>query len=360
MTEMRMLANAILCPPDNRPGAARNGVTAPLLGLVLSAFLTNAAYAQSDRGFLSLQIENDFLAQPTNTDRHYTNGLRLAWVLPQAAPPEWLAPALALPDPIAGLDDEPRHFRWSFAIGHSLFTPDDTRRTTIVPDDRPYAAWLYATAGLHAVRSEKSGPALRDSAVLVLGVVGKAAQGEQVQNRYHDLINVERSFGWHNQLANEVGVNLLYERQYRLSAGRLMDFEVDAIPGLRSSLGNVHTNIGADLIFRLGRGLEADFGPPRIRPAASGIDWFEADSQAWYVFAGAGGRAVARDITLDGNSFASSHRVDRKPLVGDLQFGFGIILGRARFGYTHVVRSTEFENQPSADQFGAVSLTVRY
>jgi serine/threonine protein kinase len=57
---------------------------------------------------------------------------------------------------------------------------------------------------------------------------------------------------------------------------------------------------------------------------------------------------------------ANSHSVDRRPLVGDIQFGFAAIVAPVRATFTYVVRTREFETQRNADRFGAVSLSVKF
>lgn len=81
---------------------------------------------------------------------------------------------------------------------------------------------------------------------------------------------------------------------------------------------------------------------------------------AWYLFAGAQGRAVARDIFLDGNTFSSSHSVDKKTFVADFQAGAAVIYRGVRLAATQVYRTREFDGQPQADRFGAISLSVRF
>ena len=81
---------------------------------------------------------------------------------------------------------------------------------------------------------------------------------------------------------------------------------------------------------------------------------------AWYVFAGAQARVVAHDIFLDGNTFSSSHSVDKKRLVGDFQLGAAIIYRGARLAITQVFRTREFEGQRQADRFGSVSLSIPF
>src|SRR5690606_30937471 len=120
---------------------------------------------------------------------------------------------------------------------------------------------------------------------------------------------------------------------------------------------------------RIGQELDSDFGPPRIRPGLPGSEAFRPDGPrirpglpgseaftpdggfAWYLFAGAEGQVVLRNIFLDGNTFQDSHSVDRRVLVGDLQAGFALIYESWRLTYTHVLRTPEFEEQKRRRSF---------
>ena len=111
---------------------------------------------------------------------------------------------------------------------------------------------------------------------------------------------------------------------------------------------------------RLGINLPDDFGPMRLEPGLPGSGFFEPNGDlSAYIFAGVDGRVVGRNIFLDGNTWQRSASVEKRTLVGDLQVGAAISLGGTRLSFTHVFRSKEFATQPSADQFGAVSLTFR-
>src|SRR3546814_17784538 len=102
----------------------------------------------------------------------------------------------------------------------------------------------------------------------------------------------------------------------------LNNLGVDVTPHLGAALGNVYTYGAGGLTLRFGEDLPDDYGPPRIRPALPGSDYFRpTDDFGWYFFAGAEGRIVARNIFLDGNTFKDSHSVDKRPLVADLQAG---------------------------------------
>lgn len=304
------------------------------------------------RGVVTFINENDLYAIK-NSDRHYTNGVRLAWLSADDDVPEW---SKGLGDTLPFLNPEARR-RIGWALGHNLYTPQDKKTRDLVRNDRPYAAFLYA--GL-ALQSETESQL--DTLELDVGVVGPAALGKPIQNNYHRLIGADNAYGWNHQLKNEPGVALAWERKWRLLQEQPPDtLGWDVIPHLTGSLGNVSTYAGAGATFRFGDDLISDFGPPRIRPALPGSSSYRPrDSFGWYLFAGAEGRAVIRDIFLDGNTFADSHNVDKKPLVADLQAGFTLMFERVRISYTQVMRTKEFDGQNRPDFFGSISLSARF
>jgi hypothetical protein len=85
-----------------------------------------------------------------------------------------------------------------------------------------------------------------------------------------------------------------------------------------------------------------------------------AERFGWYVTAGVDGRAIARNIFLDGNTFRDSRSVDKEPFVGDLHWGVVLAWRRVRVSYTHVVRTREFTTQGKHDEFGAFSLSTSF
>lgn len=317
-----------------------------------------------DKWGMSLSVEND-LFTPTNSDQHYTNGVRLAFVSPEdSAPVAFLNIAKKVPF----FASEGR-IRTSYSIGQTMYTPDDITIAENQPDDRPWAGMLYGTAGLLSdtglTRSGESDYSRIDTLELTLGVVGPASLADKTQDFVHKVIDSPRPQGWDNQIKNEPIIGLTYERKYRSwFEGDISGIEFDATPHGALTLGNAFTNAEIGTMFRVGFDLPADYGPPRIRPSLPGSDFFKPGTGenplSGYLFAGVAGRYVARDITLDGNTFANSTSVEKEPLVGDLQIGLAVIVGQARLTYTHVYRTAEFTAQSGADQFGSISLSFRF
>jgi hypothetical protein len=201
-----------------------------------------------------------------------------------------------------------------------------------------------------------------DKLELEMGMVGPSSLAEDVQTFWHSLLGLHVPEGWDNQLDNEPGLVLYYEQARSFEYDDVIaGLDFDIIPNFGGSIGNVLTHAAAGLIVRLGSELDKDFGPPRIRPSLPGGAYFSPGrGRNWYVFAGLQGRAVIRNIFLDGNTFSDSQSVDKRILVGDLQAGLTVIIDRLRFSYTQIFRTREFEGQDRGDIFGSLSLSCHF
>lgn len=295
-------------------------------------------------------FENDVFA---GSDANYTNGVRFAFLSAENNVPDWVVKsAHTLP-----FFASEGHKRWGFALGQNMYAPTDITAFNLQVDDRPYAGWTYGTIGMITDTGYRL-----DNLQLSVGIVGPGAFAGETQSFVHRVIDSPHPNGWQNQLENELGVMLTYERKWR-SLYQLSPFGmgVDFTPSVGGSLGNVATYASAGAVVRLGYDLPADYGPPMIRPSLPGSDFFVPSKDfGWYVFAGLDGRAVARDIFLDGNTFQDSHSVDKELLVGGLQMGLAVTVNDIRVAYTHVFRTLEFEGQKEPEAFGALTVSARF
>ncbi len=332
----------------------RDKILTPLALLAfLAAALPLPAFAAETPlgGTLSVTWENDMFY---SVDRHYTNGGNITWVPGREVPPPgWLLkPARLLPwFPGEG---EIRH---GYALGHSMFTPGDLGNPDPPLTERPYAGWLYVTAGL-GIKTDRQ----IDHFWMTAGIVGPASLAEQAQETVHRIAGTDMPRGWDTQLGNEPGFILGWQRSWReLARATVLGNALDVSPHAGGSLGNVFTYANAGVTLRYGSRLPDDLGPPRIQPGnTGGGDFSPVSGFRWYLFAGVEGRAVARNIFLDGNTFRESRSVDKKPFVGDLQFGLVLDWNAVRLSYTHIQRSREFETQDGNDEFGAMTVSVKF
>jgi lipid A 3-O-deacylase len=319
-----------------------------------------SAASADENGRITVSEENDSIL--SDDDGNYTQGLQFSFLSNDVADDSaWVAPFNWLGgDGIgilpSGAGETSR--RYEIILGQQIFTPADTSHSIPDPDDRPYAGWLYGGVGLIQDTDRRQ----LDHLELLAGIVGPSAGGRQTQNDYHQFIGIDQAHGWDHQLEDEPGIMLSYERKWRLIQPIAGGFAVDAIPELGAAVGNVQTYAESGVLLRFGKGLEADYGPARMRPGPSGTSYFNADYLedpfGFYFFVGAQGRAVARNVFLDGNTFEDSPSVDKKVFVADLTAGFALFWSDdIRLDGTFIHRTKEFDGQDKPEEFAGVNLS---
>lgn len=341
-----------------------------LAGLFFSQLLQAQVDSKED-WTLNLYFENDLFAE---TDQNYTNGIRFSLVSPD------------LKDYV----DDPNLYRWLrsinkrltffhgspdkadqlqrnlvFSIGQTIYTPQNINHTDIDENDRPYAGWLYTSFAYHTKDQEQL-----DTLELQIGIVGPAAQGQEIQDFFHDLRDFEKFQGWDNQLENELGLLMLYEHKHKLlnNTYRNRQFGYDLITHLGGAIGNVGTYVNFGGEFRFGWLIPNDFGTSAVRPGGDNSapdaiwDPRKLSDGRWglHFFASFDARLVAHDIFLDGNTFEDSHSIDKKNMVGDLALGVSTVYKGVKISFARVFRSKEFKQQDDSHAYGSLSLSFNY
>ncbi len=349
--------------PPPAESAGRQGLLSGILILIClvwgpAATTSRAATAEGPApespGIFTLVAENDVFR---GTDQHFTHGTRLSYYSGEIRE-DWLKRVAEL---LPFFRHRPQEaWRTNLALGHNIYTPADITISALQKAERPYAGYLHLGLGLvRAEKDEDGRPELIDSFELQLGVVGPLAQGREVQTWWHaNVSDSPKPMGWDHGLHNEPAVNLYWDRQWRRPLRDEGVIESDYIPHLGLALGNVDSHLGAGVTLRLGGNLSNDNGPPRIRPSLPGAGYFRS-IKGWsgYFFIGGEARLVGHNIFLDGNSFRDSHRVDKRFLVLDAQYGLVLTRGGIKLAITNIVRGREFSNQPQPDRFTAFSLS---
>ena len=317
------------------------------------------------QGTYSFTLDNDLFA---NRDRDYSNGFKAAWSSPNVRSfadddclPPWLQRAGQLFTQVYSPTVEQGNV--TFTFGQAMYTPRDKAATALILNDRPYAGWTYLGFGYNTRSKERL-----DSYEVNLGVVGPWSYAREAQRFVHRVRHLEQFQGWDNQLKNEFGAQLVFERKYRTEFLQHPDsrtgFGLDVIPHFGFSLGNVATYANAGFELRAGWGLPDDFGTSPIRPAGDnsaprttdGMSQFTRPIGA-HLFASVDGRGVAHNIFLDGNTFRDSHSVNKKPFVADAAVGIAANFGVYKVAYVRVFRTQEFIGQQSAPRYGSITIS---
>jgi hypothetical protein len=306
----------------------------------------------------SLIEENDLIV---NTDRHYTQGIKLSFLHRDGWLPGWLAKISHL-IPTWGFEEKTE--RMGYEIGQSIFTPAETELSIPQPNDRPYAGWLYTGLMIQRRGLTRDRFLTLESIQLDLGVIGKASLAEEAQTWVHDLRGFDHPRGWKHQLHTEPGLAIRYQRAWLVPlAGERGDL-VDLLPRFGLSLGNVETSIRAGISLRAGLNVPRDFGVQTINSliTTGGGRSQSQTSKLWgfYVYTSAEGWAVLHNAFLDGNLFESSPHVTRNIWVREWASGFVLVSPTFEAGFSFVIRSEEFTEQRVENSYGSVVFKIKF
>jgi lipid A 3-O-deacylase len=213
--------------------------------------------------------------------------------------------------------------RAGLTIAQTIQTPNDIRRRDLINNDVPYAGVITVQGSWYAYDdSEFRG------FEITTGILGPIALGEQAQKAFHKLSGRMLPQGWGNQLHNEPLLGLGYMRKKKiLRIGDPSGFSFDSAINGNASAGNLFTHATAAMELRFGRNMPGGFvHAPNI--TGYGMNYVAALPPARYRAGSFYGSialratALAHSAFLDGNLFRDSHRVDKKPLVGQIIAGF--------------------------------------
>ena len=125
----------------------------------------------------AIMQENDLVVR---TDRHYTQGLKIAYLAGERAPEDagWIARGADL---LPSLGIKPEAYRYGLSLGQTIYTPTDITTRVLQTGDRPYAGLLQVSLLL-----PRRGQTARDTPVLDhmqldLGVIGPESLAKQAQ-----------------------------------------------------------------------------------------------------------------------------------------------------------------------------------
>ncbi len=325
---------------------------------------------------LSVHLENDALGG-RGQDQNYTGGTIVTVRSPDLtsftddpclpSSLRWFNQKLLWLQP-----DDVTQRNFVFGVAHLAFTPSDRQSAEVIASDRPYASALLFSFGYNG----RNGDDLKVTQLRV-GMVGPVTQGERAQNGYHDALGLQRLRGWNNQLRNELLVQLVHERLHRWSTARAhQGWGTDVITHWGGGLGNFATYANAGVEWRTGWRLPDDFGSAAVRPAGdntapgassgaasgnrsrsgSGSASSKGSESGGHLFVSIDSRGVLRDITLDGNTFESSHSIKKHRWVSDLGLGFSWRSGQWKVTMARYLRTREFTGQKDVSAFGGITV----
>ena len=334
--------------------SARFSHAASLNERTIEQTIPSRVFETPEKTIVTLVIENDSLGG--GTDNNYTSGVRFNFMNVNATFP----PLAHKIDKLIPTFEINNTSSIHYSFGQNLYTPRDITQSQVSNNDRPWAAFLYGSLGMVTLTDNHT-----DEVEATFGVVGPAALGKPAQHFIHKhLTNSPIPKGWSHQLKNEPGIILAWQRGWPMFVnGRIKNNFWSLKPYAGAAIGNIRTHGDVGFTIRLSpNDSKWQDTPIRVAPAMPGTGIYEIPQNkwSWSLFAGFEARAVVRDIFLDGNSFANSHSVNKKPIVSDITSGIATTYRNTRISYTVVYRTKEFYLQDRPEVFGALSLGIRF
>jgi lipid A 3-O-deacylase len=284
-----------------------------IISILVFILLSSSAFS----GQLSIMAENDCTA---HTDHYFTHGTRIQYT-----------------------DDN----NLGYAIGQNIYTPDNKTASELLPNDRPYAGYLYGSTFDTIYLQNKD----EVFAELQLGITGPYSYAYETQKWVHEHIGNEVPKGWSNQIPTHFEFLIidrytthLYENKY---------FAID--PYVGTYLGNLQDSFNAGVNVYAGYNLPSTRNQQRVIP-------FKAvrGDNSWnpygYVYLGLEPKIVLRNMLL------TDPRFTIHPNTSVYDRNAGLVLGCKYFelAFTLCLRSKEFEEQPQPEKFGSAKISVNF
>lgn len=307
---------------------------------------TRAALQPNCLHELLITSDNDNYAL-RRRDGYYTNGLVLAW---NHAVNPWR---------VNGKRQKVIKAVQGVHIGQKIYNP--VRFDSINPanQDRPFAGYLFASYDRRTAYAH--GGLLQWSATL--GTIGPRSLAQQVQNGYHEAINIYPVRGWPTQLRNEASLNLgiLYTKS--LMPGMVEQRHADVAYIAAANLGNALTNASAALLLRVGR-MQGNHNTVQWHTRVSRGKVVARQSTAeMFGFVQPMLTAQAYQAVLQGGLFLRNKgpvTAALEPLVFSLQAGFKYAYNRCSINLHYLYRGKEAKGQLRSESLVGIELALRF
>jgi hypothetical protein len=295
--------------------------------------------------------ENDDWPPDTGTDKDYTNGFRLTvdrnsdsfrlhrlrlfrWVPDHPSCDEAASPGVMC-------------ISSAFHFGQQFYTPDDISIRELIPNDWPYAGWLYVGGSWKASNNQRA--AISD---LYLGFTGDWSLAREVQTEWHKIVSATHPEGWDNQIGTRFGVIVAHSRHW-VVAEREADKHrwLEVTPFVGGNVGNIMTDGYAGGRVKVGWNITRDWSHPAIGPTARQTDTIEPGPFEVFLSLDGRARVVPYNVFFDA---ADAHTIHRRIGIAEAGVGVGVRVGSFMFTYRVAKISKEYDEALTHHEFKAL------
>lgn len=341
-----------------------------LLVLLAASYLN--AFPQTNKhqpkAIIRVTNENDFLLFKNSTDIFYTQGLKIEYLIK-------LNDGSKFSKFWPFLLQNNTHNTIGFGLGQNIYTSSNITIPSILENDRPYSSWLYLSCSSISNNDVSN---KRLTTEFYFGVLGPLAFGEEVQSNWHELINSPDPRGWHNQIKNDIGINLFTNYEKGVFSCSTEHFSFDFVPNVSILTGTVFNIPALGATTRLSiwnsstyfQNAHGDVTIPKNNRSNMGISnkskpsfWRSLTLSSFSLYINASGNFVIWNSLLQGGPLSQnspylieSHEINRIYL--DLKYGITYSNPYFNLSYSRAFRTIEFSQQNQNHQWGRVQLEL--
>lgn len=293
---------------------------------------------------VTFTLDNDlFIA----SDDGYTNGVYGSWYYFGRADKQPESSWLVWPLKWSMANQNSEFSVSAYSVGQSMFTPKDILTSNPDPNDTPYTGLLFlnntylASYGTYA-----------DSISTTIGIVGPASGAEGMQKWIHEISDSDAPQGWDFQLENEIVFKFTRTRLWRNWVSENGHF--DFLSGADIGIGTLESSINAGFTLRAGNQLSISHISGILIPSRTSN--FIAANNGWFAYIMLGGRLIANQIVINGNTFQDSRSIELDHTHLALTSGLAFSWDRLSITLAYADLSVTDDQISSATRFGTLTV----
>jgi hypothetical protein len=296
--------------------------------LIFLTALTLAGHSFADS--VSIIEENDFMQKDSSgstTDGLYTQGLGIQYENTNG---------------------------WGLALTQIIQTPPDKDSPDPVPEQMPYAGYLYGSYFRHFLTGQQD-----DYFKVDVGVIGPASGAEDVQTGFHKLTGMALPMGWEHQLEskwNEPVFNIAGFKSYSHRFASWLEYK----PFAGVNAGTVLVDAELGNFIRAGWNLPREFNPTIYSFSAENRRMKDQKVFA-YVFTGVVGKAIAYDHMLEGSLFQEEQvTVHADTFVANGTVGASVGYGAFDITFSRVQQTEQYSSQLRDSIYNTIKVGLKF
>ncbi|RWW99564.1 lipid A deacylase LpxR family protein [Flavobacterium cerinum] len=274
---------------------------------------------------IGLITDNDLYSSPVN-DQYYTAGLEIFYRYLGSSQNEKVAKKIT-----------------EFRVGQYIYNPQSVRANEINVNDRPFAGYLFAEAGINTFYTDESIFKLTFQG----GVVGPESGAEEVQRGLHQLVGYPTVRGWQYQITTTVAVQAAAFYSKKIFAERYkekVDFHVQG----EINIGTIWTtaSIGAMSRISFKRPLQAMYNSSLHGAVLNHNKEFYKEQREFFLYINPMVQYMQYDATIQGSHFNTTSPVTFPliPFRFNAEIGLKYRYNNWNYSYSVHYRGKELSN----------------